>query len=206
MQYKAWISRTLSHADETIQIVIEDTDDITTLQKRVLEAFGVTDYRAHEQYLRLFEDTDLTQELNYDELSHARKFAGLLFPLESLPRKLDLGNKTAFEFAKNLPGGEVLKLYIHEFDTYEDIVTAIKTVWRIIDSRLAYTNNRELRASTYFREKIPLGIKSKIHRVMDILYGRAFKENVVQDLRAAKVEETVRELRDEVQKGIRADT
>lgn len=194
MQLKSWVSRHLSFADEAIQVVIDDTDSLETLKARTLQALRFSDYRASQQRRRLFEDTDLTQELTYEELRAARHMAELMYPLETLPAEHDLGGKTTFEFSKNLPGGEVLKIYVHEFETYEDVTSAIKAVWELIDTRLVYTNKREQKAQEYFKG-LPIQIRTKVLRIMEILYGRSFKETVIEELQKAKLQQVTEEIR-----------
>jgi hypothetical protein len=200
MQYKAWIARSLTFADETIQIVLDDVSNLEMFKDRVIKALEVADHRANELQLRLFEDTSLTDELNYKELEASRSFANKLYPVQFLSHKLDLGNKTSFEFSKNLSGGEVLKLYLHDFSQYEDITGAIQAVWDIIDSRLQRTNSREQKAMEYY-SSLSFELQHKVYKIMALLYGQKFKDIVVDELRKEKVAETVDGLRAEALAG-----
>lgn len=205
MEYKALLTRMYSMADESLQIIIPNTDDIEVFKQRIYNALKICDYRANEQMMRLFEDTELTTELSYDELKAARTAATIMYPKEHIPAKLDLGQGTtdydtafgpAFEFAKNLASGEVIKIFLHRVDAYEDIGIAVKAIWDIQDTRLYKTNKRELDFIEYIKRQAP-SVKLKITKIMEILYGRHFKEDVIKELQGARLEETVEVIRKE---------
>lgn len=187
MHYKALLTRVYSMADESLQIIIEDTDSFDTFKTRVYTALKVADHRANTQMMRLFEDTDLTKELDYHELQACRKAAETLYPQEHFSKSLDLGAGSAFEFAKNMASGEVVKIFLHDVESYEDLNTAIKNVWNIIDSRLEQTNGRELAFMKYVKS-LAFSVKLKITKVMEILYGRMLKEVIVEQLKGERLQ------------------
>jgi len=164
-------------ADENIQIIVNDTDDFTSLKDRVYSALKVCDQRANTQMYRLFEDTDLTDSLSPEEFIVAEHAASLIYPyLDTRP--INLGEGTAIEFSKNMASGEVVKLFLHEVDSYEDIEKAIENIYKLIDERLVETNNRELECIEYFKT-LPMELKVKVSMILDILYGRNIIDNVV---------------------------
>ncbi len=199
MHYKSLVTRMYSVADESIRVVIEDSESFETFKSRLFDVLRITDYRANVQQRRLFEDTELTNSLDYTELKAAKHAAEISFPLEGIPSQLNLGPTTAFEFSKNLPSGEVLQIFLHEVESYEDLSSAIKEIWDVIDSRLKRTNQRELDFMEYLK-KLPYEVKLKVCRIMEILYGRNSLENVLQTLKKEDFEETTERIRDEIVK------
>jgi len=177
MKYKALITRMLTMADESIQIIINDTDDFNSLKERVHTALKLCDLRANTQMMRLFEDTDLTSKLSLDEYLRAQHAANLVYPCNELPSSINLGDNSSIEFAKNLASGEVLKVFISKIQSYEDLDNSINEIFNLIDERLVETNNRELNFLEYLRS-IPYETQLKICMLMDILYGRSTKEYV----------------------------
>jgi len=177
MKYKALITRMLTMADESIQIIINDTDDFNSLKERVHNALKLCDLRANTQMMRLFEDTDLTNKLSIDEYLRAQHAANLVYPCDTLVSSVSLGDNPSIEFAKNLASGEVLKVFIHEVQSYEDLDNSINEIFKLIDDRLVETNNRELKFLEYLRS-LPYEIQLKVCMIMDILYGRSTKEYV----------------------------
>ncbi len=161
---------------------------------------------------RLFDDTDLTNELNYNELQCARKATELMYPSINIAGSLDLGYNSsydsddkkdtgpAFEFAKNMASGEVVKLFLHDIQAEDNsamLHAAIKSVYSILDARLNHTNKRELDFITYIK-KLSFETKYKITMIMDILFGRALSETVVQRLKGEKAEEAVQQMREDI--------
>lgn len=177
MKYKALITRMLTMADESIQIIINDAHNFDSLKERINNAFKLCDMRANTQMMRLFEDTDLTSKLSIDEYLRAQHAANLVYPCNNLPNNVDLGNGPQIEFAKNMASGEVLKIFIDKVQSYEDLDSAINEVFSLIDERLVETNNRELEFLEYLRS-IPYETQLKVCMIMDILYGRSTKEFV----------------------------
>jgi len=167
----------LTMADESIQIIINDTDDINSLKERVHDALKLCDARANTQMMRLFDDTNLTDKLSLDEYLKAQHAANLVYPCDEFLSTLNLGDNPNIEFAKNLASGEVLKVFVHEVQSYEDLDNSINEVFSLIDERLVKTNNRELHFLEYLRS-IPYETQLKISMIMDILYGRSTKEFV----------------------------
>jgi len=167
----------LTMADESIQIIINDTDEFISLKDKVYNAFKLCDARANLQMMRLFEDTDLTSKLSLDEYLRAQHAANLAYPCNTLPIDINLGDSPSIEFAKNMASGEVLKLFIHDVQSYEDLDTAISEIFSLIDTRLLETNQRELNFLEYLRT-LPYETQVKICMLMDILYGRSTKEYV----------------------------
>lgn len=194
MKFKAVTNRSLSFADETFRVIVEDTDTLESLKEKVLSAVEMADYRASELRQRLFEDTDLTDELKYEELQAARTMAKKLYPEVVLPKSPKVGTGAQFEFCKLMFGGEDLRIYISDFENDEDLRQAVKVIWDIIDSRLQYTNKRELDAGNYFKT-LTMATRTKILNVMDILYGRAFKDSVIEKLQQMNVQEVVEGIR-----------
>jgi hypothetical protein len=169
--------------DETIQVIIRDTDSFDSFKARVYSALNMCDTRANRQMFRLFEDTDLTRNLSVSEYQQAKYAASLIYPISSLG-DLDLGEGAQLEFTKINASGEVIKLFLHELDTYistQDVDKAIEDVWSLLDERLLKTNTRELKFIEYFRTLEP-NTKLKVSMVMDILYGRVHKDDVVNRL------------------------
>ena len=177
MKYKALVSRMLTMADESIQIIINDTDDFTTLKEYLYNALKLCDNRANIQMSRLFEDTNLTDKLSFDEYTKAQHAASLVYPTSNLPIEVNLGENAAIEFAKTMSSGEVVKLFIHEVESYEDLSKNVDDIFKLIDNRLLEVNERELAFLQYFRS-LPYETQLKISMIMDILYGRNTKENV----------------------------
>lgn len=190
MKYAALVTRMYHELDESLQIIVNSEESPQDFKTKLLDAFTVADYRANVQMLRLFDDTTLTDELNYEELQAARSMAHLLYPATTLPSKLDFGEgeKKGIEFAKNLAGGEVLKIFLTDYESYEDITTSIKAIYDIIDSRLIKTNQREEKATSFFRS-LNFTIKHKVSRIIDILYGRSLRETVTKELRDLRIQE-----------------
>jgi len=180
VKYKALLSRYLTMADENIQIVINDTDDFISFRDRVYSALRVCDRRANIQMYRLFEDTELTDSLSAEEFAKAEYAASIMYPYVNT-ENINLGENTAIEFSKNMASGEVVKLFLHEVDTYEDIEKAIENIYKLIDDRLVETNSRELECMEYFKT-LPMELKVKVCMIMDILYGRNTIDNVVSRL------------------------
>ena len=190
MKYTALITRMLSMADESISIIVEDTEEFDTLKDKVVHALRLCDHRANVQMNRLFEDTSLTKDLAYNELNATRRAAYMMYPLEHLTSEFTLGEGSKLEFAKSMPSGEVLKCFVHEIDETTDIAQACKNIWRLFDSRLGYTNQRELDYTTYINS-LDFSTRTKVTMVMDILYGRTTREYVAS--RLAPDVEAVRE-------------
>jgi len=180
VKYKALISRYLTMADENIQIVINDTEDFTSFRDRVHNALRLCDKRANTQMYRLFEDTDLTDSLSPEEFIKAEYAATLMYP-QTHTEPIRLGENTAIEFSKNMASGEVIKLFLHEVEGYEEIEEAIENIYKLIDYRLVQTNSRELECIEYFKT-LPMDLKVKVSMILDILYGRNTVENVVSRL------------------------
>ncbi len=201
MHYKALITRMYFMADESIQIIIDDTESFPLFKERVYTALRAADYRANLQMRRLFEDTSLTDELDYSELQAARATSELMYPNEGIPSNIDLGGeKGAIEFAKNLPSGEVLKLFLHDIDSYENLDIAIKNIYSLIDSRLQETNSRELKTLEYLKT-LPFNTKLTVVKIMDILFGRMLKETFIEQMKGQKaqdLESTVNSIREEI--------
>jgi hypothetical protein len=197
MKYTALLTRMFTMADESIQIKLEDTDSFDTFKERVYTALKVTDTRAHIQMRRLFDDTDLTNQLSYSELQKAKRATEIMYPDQLLPPKLDLGEGSAIEFAKNMASGEVLKIFLHDYETFEDINRAIKDVWSIIDTRLVKTNKRELDFLEYV-SSLGYEEKLKISMIMDVLFGRAFTSDIVNRLKGEKADAELKGMRNNI--------
>lgn len=198
VQYTALLTRSYPNADETIEIIVDDIDDAETFKDRVLSALKITDFRANRHSRVLFEDTELTDSLDYTELKAAKRAVDIMYPQEPLPKKLELGSpKGSIQFTKLLAGGEVVKLYLHEVESYEELDIAIKAMFSLLDSRLARTNKREQDTSAYFK-KLDMSTKLKVLNILEILYGRQMQDTVVQKLKAAHLEQTVEAIRNEI--------
>jgi len=173
--------------DETIQVIIRDTDSFDSFKARVYSALNMCDTRANRQMFRLFEDTDLTKNLSQAEYEQAKHAASLVYPTSSI-EDLDLGEGAQLEFTKINASGEVLKLFVHELETYtstQDVDRAIEDIWSLLDKRLLQTNTRELKFMEYFRT-LDQNTKIKVSMVLDILYGRAHVQDVVSRLAPAE--------------------
>jgi len=125
VKYTAKVSRSNTFVDENLTFKITDAETLETFKQRVYDTLKVTDFRANLQQRRLFEDSDLVANLDYNDLKVARKAAEILYPLEGIPSKLDLGEDGAIEFSKLLSGGETLSLYLHEIESYDDLSRGI---------------------------------------------------------------------------------
>src|SRR5436190_13877267 len=99
MKDKVLVSRMLTMADESIQIIINDTNDLTSLKEYLYNALKLCDNRANIQMSRLFEDTNLTNKLSFNEYTQAQHAANLVYPTDNLEVKVNLGENTAIEFA-----------------------------------------------------------------------------------------------------------
>ena len=174
MQYKALITRMMTVADESLSIIIEDTDTFDSFQTKVKEALTITDHRASRHQKVLLEDTNLTDKLSLDELKAVNTAVELIYPTVSLPQRCSL-EQSSFEFAKNLASGEVVKIFLHEVDSYDDLMQAITNIWSLIDYRLELTNQRELDFLEYYKS-LDYNTKLKVQLVMDVLFGRSTKE------------------------------
>jgi len=182
MKFTALVSRSLNHADESIRIQIEDEDSFTKFKDKVLEACLYCDYRSNVQMQRLFEDTSLTSTFSNSELKAATLAAQLLYPLEKLPSKSSLREDVKFEFSKLNGSGEQLTIQLKELDSYEELNTAIRHIWDLLDVRLQRTNKRELEHMAFIQQ-LDFNTKLKVSMVMDVLYGRATSEFVQERLK-----------------------
>jgi hypothetical protein len=182
LKYTAVVSRSLTMCDETIQVVIHDTDSFESFKSRVYSALNMCDTRANRQMFRLFEDTDLTNNLSVSEYVEAKIAASIIYP-NSMVEDVNIGKDAQLEFTKINASGEVIKLFVHEVGTgtCDELNTVIEDVWDLLDKRLFITNKRELDFMTYFHSLDP-STKIKISMIMDILYGRAHVEDVVSRL------------------------
>lgn len=198
MQYTALLTRSYAGLDESIQIIVDDVADLAEFKEKVYDALRITDYRGNQHMQHLFEDTTLTDTLDYKELKSAQEAIKILYPSTTIPSKLDLGlPKGGIEFAKILPQGETLKLFLHEVENYEDLATAIKGIFAIIDSRLVKTNQRELDIREHLK-KLDMTTRLKIMNILDILYGSQFGETVIEKLKQAKLDEEMEKIRESV--------
>lgn len=184
-------------ADESLRVVIEDTDSFETFKKRVFDVLQISDNRSQTHMLRLLEDTNLTAQLDYHELRKIKEAVKVLFPAETLPAKMDLGPATAFEFSKLMAMGEDLKLFIHNVESYEDLNRALKDVWDVLDARLARTNDRDIRFRK-FVEKFPFELNMKMNTIFQLLYGKEI-EGVGKVLKEIKDGEILR-MKDEAER------
>ena len=194
MKYTAKVSRSNTFVDENLTFKITDAETLETFKQRVYDTLKVTDFRANLQQRRLFEDSDLVANLDYNDLKVARKAAEILYPLEGIPSKLDLGEDGAIEFSKLLSGGETLSLYLHEIESYDDLSRGIKDIFDIVDSRLQKTNKRELDFMEYFKN-VPYSTRLKVSMLMDILFNKTTKEAVIERLKEENVKDTTDTMR-----------
>ncbi len=187
MKYKALVTRMLTMADEAIEIIINDTDTFQDFSTKVKNALSLCDLRANTQMFRLFEDTELTYSLSVEEYIKAEHAANLLYPYSrENAESLDLGENVQIAFTKQLPSGEVVKLFIYDTNDYDAVTNSIADIWKLVDNRLVETNNREIACNKYLNSLDPT-LKVKISMVLDILYGRMSPEQVMARL---KEEET----------------
>jgi len=194
VKYTAKVSRSNTFVDENLTFKITDAETLETFKQRVYDTLKVTDFRANLQQRRLFEDSDLVANLDYNDLKVARKAAEILYPLEGIPSKLDLGEDGAIEFSKLLSGGETLSLYLHEIESYDDLSRGIKDIFDIVDSRLQKTNKRELDFMEYFKN-VPYSTRLKVSMLMDILFNKTTKEAVIERLKEENVKDTTDTMR-----------
>lgn len=181
MEFKALFTGNITIADESIRVNIEGDDDFNKFKAKVLEACTFYDYRAHQQGFRLFEDTDLIKNLSPEELAKCEEAARLLFPSKLLPKTSQLKEGVKFEVAKLTGAGESLTLQIHNPDSYEDVLTAMTSLWKLLDERLNAKNTRQLKHLEYLKN-LDYDTKLKAAMIMDILYGRATVEGIASRL------------------------
>lgn len=173
MKVQGLVTRVISAADETIQVFTEDTD-FEDFQSNVLSALAACDYRAHTQMQRLFEDSSLQYVLDETEFGQAQEAASLMYPVSDLESQC---SGTKIEFTKNLASGEVLKVFISDLTTEDDITKLLYDIWNLIDERLQDTNSREMAFTEYYRTLSP-ECQLKVGIVMEALYGRQTLEQV----------------------------
>src|SRR5437773_4757161 len=120
MQHTALITRMITVADESIQIIIQDIDNFNVFKAAIEEALKITDKRAAVQQRRLLEDTSLTDAMSEHEVKSTIEAADIIYPMQyTIDMEKLQGAK--FEFAKNMASGEVLKVFLHNVDAYEDL-------------------------------------------------------------------------------------
>lgn len=180
MQYTGLITRMISAADEAIQIIIQDQDDFSTFKSAVLEALKVTDARAAVQQHRLLEDTELTDKLTDAETRAITKAVNIVYSGNQVVDTTKLRN-AKFEFAKNMASGEVLKIFMHEVDSYDNLVESLENIYAILDNRLIETNTRELEFMKFYRT-LDGNTQLKVAMIMDILYGRSTLDTIKAQL------------------------
>jgi len=195
-------------AEESLEIIIDDVSDFSDFKERVFNVFRVADYRGNLQARRLFEDTDLVAELEYEELQKIRKAVDILFPHETLPKRLDLNStqneyeepksgKGSLQFSKVFKDGEVLKVFFHEIDPEEDTDLAIREIYTLYDARLSKTNKRTTDFTKYLRKQ-SLELQNKITMILGLLYRQTEVSTVIERLKGEKLNETVESIRQDI--------
>jgi len=177
MQLVAHITRHIAVADEVIEVEVDNIWNVEMLQARVLAACAVMDARAHTQMQRLFEDTQLTDQLSLDERMAASDTAALLFPVVEAALWL-LASHAKWRFTKTLPAGEHLVIGAEGITSLTELELLLQGVWHTIDSRLQVGNGREMACQEYTRT-LPYDTRLKVAKVLGILYGQTDKAQVI---------------------------
>ncbi len=185
MEFKALFTRQISQADESIRVSIEGDDTFETFKAKVLEACLYGDARANLQMQRLVHDTSLTTQLNEAETQAVIEAAYKLFPTVTPPSETALTKGVKFEFSKLNGSGEALAIQITDVTNLNDLNSVLLEMWTLLDERVLVTNEREL-SHTAYTNTLPYQTKLTVATVLDILYGRAFKDDVEQRLKGSK--------------------
>lgn len=187
MELKALFTRQIASADESIRIQVEGCHTFEDFKAKIAEACMYGDSRASTQMQRLAHDTDLTKNLTESEKEAFLKAAYILYPEVPLPEETLLKKGCKFEFAKINAHGESLTVQVMNIESYDELETTLFNLWQLIDNRLYETNKRELDHMQYIRT-LDMNTQIKVGMILDILYGRQFKEEVAKRLEGAREE------------------
>lgn len=187
MKINALVTKQISHADESIRIQIENAEDVQTFIDKLKAVLSITDYRANLHMQHLAEDTELTKNLALPEHEAFLTAAQILYPDKEIHNLDVLGGQVKFEFSKINAQGETLTLQLLDVGDVVDLKTMLTTLQNLIDTRLQETNQRELDHMKFIRT-LDMNTQVKIGMILDILYGRAFKEEVLKRLKSEDAE------------------
>jgi len=187
LRINALVTKQISHADESIRIQIENADDVQAFMDKLKAVLSITDARANLHMQHLAEDTELTTNLSSSEHEAFLTAAQILYPDKGVHNLDTLGGQVKFEFSKINAQGETLTLQLLDVGDVVDLNTMLTTLQNLIDNRLQETNQRELDHMRFIRT-LDMNTQVKIGMVLDILYGRAFKEEVLKRLKSEDTE------------------
>lgn len=173
--------RSIQGADESIRIQIENESDFSLFKQKVLESCSIGDARANLQMQRIAHDTDLTKHLDTEEKEAFLTAAYKLYPSIEQPEDSLLLENVRFEFSKINAAGESLVVQLLELESFDDVYSKLSELWTLLDERLLETNSRELAHMQYIRT-LDMNTQIKIGKILDILYGRTFKDEVAKIL------------------------